>query len=623
MNSSNLIAYLLKITLTLTLLGAASSVVAAPFTIVKDAITYDVRTDGLYTYEESSSVKINDAQGVALLGQVPVSFSDSLQKLDVIEAYTSTTDGKRIDVAPDKIIVQQLPASANAPTFSDHKLKIIIFPQVEIGSTLNMRIRREQLKPELPGVFSMQEVFAKTAEYENAELTLRTAAGIDLKIDSNGLTGGEVKGAGAGREWHWTLSKQAATLAEPGSVGMEDVSPFVAATSLKNYDDFARAYMIGATPAAKVTPAVQQQANKITQGIENRRAQAEAIYRWVSANIRYVAIFMNVGGFVPHDADAILQARYGDCKDHVVLLEALLAAKGISSSPVLLNGTNDYSLPKVAVLSAFNHAMTYLPEFQLFVDSTSGYARFGVLPDSSTGKTVLVPSGGDGKSALMKTPLLGNQTDKISVKTTATIATDGTVTGKNSVTATGAYDLAHRVILDALPKPQLPQIANTLLARSGQNGTADFQFEDAHDLTQWFSYESDFNLPGRITLPGPGAFNDNLGIGTPIGIASLVAGAALPNRALAFACSGGAREEVTVLTLPSNLKISTLPKATKFDSRIGSYESSYIQAENLITVKRKLELLFTNPTCNSDDYTEIKKLAATVLQDLRAQYLYK
>jgi len=40
---------------------------------------------------------------------------------------------------------------------------------------------------------------------------------------------------------------------------------------------------------------------------------------------------------VPHDAQSILDNRYGDCKDHVVILEALLEAVGIDSSPALIN----------------------------------------------------------------------------------------------------------------------------------------------------------------------------------------------------------------------------------------------------------------------------------------------
>jgi hypothetical protein len=53
-------------------------------------------------------------------------------------------------------------------------------------------------------------------------------------------------------------------------------------------------------------------------------------------NIRYLGIDVGAGGFVPHDAQSILDNRYY-CKDHVVMLEALPAAAGIDSSPALIN----------------------------------------------------------------------------------------------------------------------------------------------------------------------------------------------------------------------------------------------------------------------------------------------
>ena len=60
-------------------------------------------------------------------------------------------------------------------------------------------------------------------------------------------------------------------------------------------------------------------------------------------------------------AQAVLKNRYGDCKDHVVLLEALLAAVGIPSSAALVNSGNAYSMPAIGVVSPLNHVITYVP----------------------------------------------------------------------------------------------------------------------------------------------------------------------------------------------------------------------------------------------------------------------
>ncbi|MEX0632225.1 transglutaminase family protein [Serratia ureilytica] len=115
-----------------------------------------------------------------------------------------------------------------------------------------------------------------------------------------------------------------------------------------------------------MTPGIQALADNITAGISDRREQAEALYRWVAQNIRYVAVYLGNGGLEPNSAQSILDNHYGDCKDHVVILEALLAAKGIASSPVLIGMDEGPILPKVPLLSRFNHAITYVPEFKLY-----------------------------------------------------------------------------------------------------------------------------------------------------------------------------------------------------------------------------------------------------------------
>ena len=129
-------------------------------------------------------------------------------------------------------------------------------------------------------------------------------------------------------------------------------------------------------------------ADEITAGTSGRREQAQKIYDWVSTHIRYVAVFLGNGGYEPHEAIKILENGYGDCKDHVVLLEALLKAKGIASVPVLINSGNRYRAPETATPALFNHVLSYLPEFDLYADSTTGVAPFGTLPADEYGKPV-------------------------------------------------------------------------------------------------------------------------------------------------------------------------------------------------------------------------------------------
>ena len=81
-----------------------------------------------------------------------------------------------------------------------------------------------------------------------------------------------------------------------------------------------RLYHANAAPKAAVTDRIRALALNLTTGLTGEREKARALYDWVSRNIRYVAVTLGSGGYVPHSADEVLANEYGDCKDHVVLL---------------------------------------------------------------------------------------------------------------------------------------------------------------------------------------------------------------------------------------------------------------------------------------------------------------
>ena len=596
----------------------------ASFTVLRDDMSYDVRADGTYTYEEFESVRLNSAQGVKQRSQVPLRYSTSLQDLEVLEAYTTTKEGKRVDVEVDKIMLQQSPQSAAAPMFDDQKVKTVVFPAADVGAVLSLRWRRIQKTPQFPGAFSMAEVFPRSYDISASQVTLRAPEALEMRIDAVGLIGGGVSTDRPGTQlWRWTLSRTVAHSPEAGSVNAFDFSPHVIATTFPDYAAAGKAYQDRAQSKAAVTPTIQKLADEITLGITDKRAQAEALYRWVSAHIRYVAIFLDFGGVVPHEAEAIAQAKYGDCKDHVTVLEALLAAKGIKSSPVLVNLSDTYSLPKVAITpGVFNHAISYLPEFDLFVDSTAAVAPFGVLPVQERGKPALLTDDGHGLAKVVTLPPSDVKHDSVRVETELAVTAEGTIEGRSRIFNTGLFDLITRQIVINVPKGVEPQVASRILTLTGQGGTGTFSFGDAHDLSSPYLYATEFALPNQVQIPGPGAFAIPTGLGSFSGIYTAFELMGLPRRDFPMAMVSGRREEVTVLRLPDSIKVSAVPNPTVLDSSVGHYESSYTQKGNELTITRVLQLN-PPPVVEAENYQKLRAMAAVVMRDLRLQVVYQ
>ena len=85
-------------------------------------------------------------------------------------------------------------------------------------------------------------------------------------------------------------------------------------------------------------------------------AQAAAALRLVQQQVRYVALAMGEGGYVPASADDVWRARYGDCKGKTALLLALLHGLGIEAVPAMVStGLGDGLDERLPMISWFDH----------------------------------------------------------------------------------------------------------------------------------------------------------------------------------------------------------------------------------------------------------------------------
>ncbi|WP_170431753.1 DUF3857 domain-containing transglutaminase family protein [Ruegeria arenilitoris] len=82
---------------------------------------------------------------------------------------------------------------------------------------------------------------------------------------------------------------------------------------------------------------LQQIASDIRAKHVSDKERLRAALDFVQREIRYLGIEIGPGGFVPRHPDQVLRNRFGDCKDMVVLLTALLAELNIEAVPVLVD----------------------------------------------------------------------------------------------------------------------------------------------------------------------------------------------------------------------------------------------------------------------------------------------
>lgn len=593
-------------------------------TIVSNEINYDIRCDGSYTVDEYLMMRLNTDRAVQQYAQFPLRYSRSMERVDVIEACTVTASGDRISVLSDGMITQQSIQSATAPMYDDGEVLSIVFPAASVGALMTLRYRRERHRPMFAGHFSALEVFRTSIDYESAVLSVRAPAEMRLHFEAIDIDGGRQADTSAGQQyWRWTLGKQEAEHVLAFSPADNDVSPRVAMTSFDDYDTVAATYKLNAQAAGAVTETIRELAEQITRGIVERRAQAQALYYWVCANVRYVAVHYAEGGVVPHAADAVLRNRYGDCKDQVVLLEALLAVKGIASSAVLVNSENTYWMPSVAApLPIFNHAVTWLPEWNCFLDSTAGLAEFGVLPPPLLGKTALVIDRGDGRGELRRLPVAGPETDRIDVVTRLVLEPDETVRGSSEIDSTGVFSFGARQTFAALAPGMGPQMAAQWLTVSGESGEGDYQTTSVFDLTTPLHYLTHFVLPEYTPLPGPAGMPVPTGLGSVDGIVSMLYQFSQPTRTRALIFHARRITETIDFELPLALKLTAVPRSEEIVDKPGWYRSTIYVEGNTVHIRRELVIDLPGPLIEPADYPVIRRFIRSIKRNQRTQFIY-
>jgi transglutaminase-like putative cysteine protease len=566
----------------------------------------DVSPDGSWTQIAHMETKILQPNAIPVLGQTAIAYSDELQQMEIVGAYTRKANGDKIPVAPDAIITRQSPASANSPLLSDQKQKVIIFPNVEVGDTLVYDAKTTS-RSLIAGQFAYDTIFSTALLIDDSTLTVSVPKTLPLYVDAHGLTAAKTAN---GDRTVYTIHYTNANPTIPGQAQSSfDLAPRLSLSTFKDYDAFAASYATMALPAIAVTPAIQAKADEITAGIPNRRDQARRIYNWVAGHIRYVALEFGQGGIVPHAADRVLANAYGDCKDHAVLFAALLKAKGIDSNLVLINSGNAFTAAKVAALSPFNHMITWIPDFHLYADTTNGrFVSFGLLPMSEYGKPVVHI--GDKSGAAYATPATDSVSSSTAYKLTIGTNEAGRVVSNSSLAATGDFATALRLVGGLMQGQDGAKMANSILQKTGTPDASGVLMAPPPnaDLPS-YEISANYSMPGEAAGLDNGsgvALSDRLRIASPF--SSGFFGPLIDGRGrdeAAVSCYTGQATDDETLQIPASRHLATLPAETKISKPHLTYISRWSSDGNSVSVHRELTTHFDAMLCSGGDKDDL------------------
>lgn len=210
--------------------------------------------------------------------------------------------------------------------------------------------------------------------------------------------------------YSWSLSSVSPYESESRMPGLAGYMPYVAVSTFNNWQDMASWYAELIEDQLNLDSETRALVKQLTKGMTDRLEIVKKIHEYVVTNTRYVALEFGIHGYKPYEVNSVSSRQFGDCKDKASLIVSMLQEAGIPAQISIVRTVDKgdvHTFP--AMLAYFNHAIAYVPEFDLYLDGTAEFSGINELPAMDQGAlTLLVDDQGVGK--LTKIPISEDNT---------------------------------------------------------------------------------------------------------------------------------------------------------------------------------------------------------------------
>jgi hypothetical protein len=347
----------------------------------RDDIT--LAKDGTVTSHHKSIVKVLDAQrGKEKFADIHVPFDSKRQTLTLQTTRAVTKDGKVHVASADEIgdIVPQ--RIADATMYSAVRERVVSFPAVDTNSVIELEYTKVT-KPSPSAAMGGELLLGQWDPTMSRIVTITVPIGVTpkLAVAQTSVTPVESVDDKAGTHTYtFTLTNQPDRHEEWGQQMEAAVLPRLV-FGFKS--DWASAVgpIVADYAAAKATPAIKEQADRIVAHAKTETERARALFAYVAHDIRSVDIPLGWAGYDPSSIDEVLANRYANDQDKVGLLVAMCAAENLPAIPVFVRTGKVPVFASVPTVAQFDHvvAKVKVDGKDVWLDPSDDDGQYGVV----------------------------------------------------------------------------------------------------------------------------------------------------------------------------------------------------------------------------------------------------
>src|SRR5271165_3812465 len=584
--------------------AAASDALFAKEGVVYEKIATVISYDAAGLGEKTLTVvaRIQSEGAVHEAGLLTFSYASGEEHVEPVYVRVRKPDGTVVSTPATDAQDMPTEVTREAPFYSDLREIQIPVKSLSPGDKLEYQVRYARQKSTAPGQFWGALNFARRNVVldETVELSFPKDKYVLVLSPKDKPVIAEENGL---RVYRWKITQLEPTGDKKKEKPYDpDELASVSYTTFRSWQEVGEWYGSLAKDRTVVSPEIEAKAKELTQGKTTDDEKIEAIYHYVSTQVRYIGVAFGIGRYQPHSAETVLDNQYGDCKDKHTLLAALLKAAGYDAWPALI-GSSVKLHPELPSPAQFDHVITVvsLGKREIWLDSTPEVTPYRLLMAQIRDKEALViPTGGTPK--LMRTPADGPFPFVDSTTATAKLDSQGTIDGHIDMELRGDTETTFREVFHGTSRSQWPEMAQNISQRMGFAGTVtnlDVSLPEQTDKP--FHYAYDYNRkeyadwPNRRILP----------LAMPVSL-SVIPEDEVPTEPINL---GSPRVEThhSVIELPSTYT-AVLPRSVKYTTSFAVYQADYKLDGNKLITDRKLEIIERElPIEKAGDYKKFTK----------------
>jgi transglutaminase-like putative cysteine protease/Flp pilus assembly protein TadD len=539
-------------------------------------------------------------------------YSPSSETLRVVRARDWKPDGKSLD-AQD--LGDREGSDASLFTYYDARTRELRFTGLEKGDVIEVEY---SISPALHSspygrYFGELVFFAGPAETQLKRYVLIAPATETIYSHAEKVEPPTALVRDEKKIFVWEAHQVPALLREPRGPGMTELSPYVHVSTFSDWQQLGAWYADLVRPQFALDQALQEKLLALLQGKHSDRERIAAIQDFVLRGTHYVAQEFGIYSYQPYPVAQTYARRFGDCKDKASLMIALLRASGIDARLALLRTRSLGSIAAMpASIAVFNHAIVYIPKYDLWLDGTADYAVRELPLDDQGAMALTVDL--DGTAQLRYTPMSRAADNYTRHIIQAQLTNQGTIRFSGSTAARGEDAPGLRQELSVREQQldswrrDLAQVFPTVQVYSvtvrDEKWAAEEQADDGINVD--FRGDLSFVRQKRVVSLSS--------TWMPRSYAAALAPSSTRSQDLVLFAPWTTEEEIHV-ALPAGARVAELPHEKSITTSFGSLRLHYRKLPGSILVQSKME--FDKARIAAADYPAFRDFCLTAERSFR------